>query len=852
MKTLHLLKIILFFNLIFFASCQKNNQKEKEVHPSGAAYSLDHFTYLRTYPDGQLHNKKYEEAFQQKQIQALTESGISSAFEALGPKNIGGRTLCIAFDPVDPFTIYVGAASGGLWKSTTMGIGENAWEPVRTNFPVLGVGAIAISPIDPDVIYIGTGEVYNFRNASIGNVNRLTRGTYGIGILKSEDGGTTWSKSLDWELDSFTGIQDIVIDPNDPSIVFAATTEGFYRTQDAGNTWDMINNIPMIVDIEINPQNPNELYFTHGSINGTSAGIYKSINGGDTFIELTNGLPTTWDGKALLSINPSNPQEIYASIANAFNSIGLFKSTLGGTNWTMVNNQDIAAHQGWYSHDVAVNPNNPNELVYSGFEVYRSNNGGATLDQVGFWDLWQFGQVPVGGPEGPPNYVHADIHQVKFHPTIPNLVFALTDGGIFASSNGGQDWEGRNGGYQTQQFYANFSNSSTDSIFAIGGMQDNATAIYTGSDAWTRVLFADGMCTAIDQTDDRKVYGSSQRLGLNRSTNRGVSFFFAQPSGTQDPIFNAPFALAPTDQSTIYAGSQKLHVSSNGGSSWGFSNNSNVSGINSLLTIAVSPTDKEVLFASTVDFLFFNPPTIVKSNDAGQNWIEITGLPDRNASDIAFDPTDDQIVYITFSGFFTDHVFKSMDGGLSWNSINNGLPDVPTNTIVIDPFNPDILYVGNDLGVYCSTNGGDSWEVFSNGLPDAVLVMHLSISPSNRKLRVATHGHGVYQGDLLEPEITATNNLENIGLKNLSIFPNPVIDESTVRFYLEEKTEIDLSLVSADGKLNRMLFTGTKQRGEQTFQFNWETLPSGIYFYRLSARTVGGKNRVVKSLSFVR
>ena len=277
----------------------------------------------------------------------------------------------------------------------------------------------------------------------------------------------------------------------------------------------------------------------------------------------------------------------------------------------------------------------------------------------------------------------------------------MTDGGIFASSNGGQDWEGRNGGYQTQQFYANFSNSSTDSLFAIGGMQDNATAIYTGSDAWTRVLFADGMCTAIDQTNDQIVYGSFQRLRMLKSENRGVNFFPIEPSGSETPIFNAPFVLAPSDQSTIYAGSQKIHISTNGGNSWTTPPN-NVSGDNSLLTIAVSPTNKNLLFASTTDALLSNPPSVVKSTNGGNSWTTISGLPDRNAADIAFDPLNDQIVYIVFSGFNTNHAYKSIDRGLSWVVIDNGLPDVPTNTIVIDPINPSFIYVGNDLGVYLS------------------------------------------------------------------------------------------------------------------------------------------------------
>ena len=309
--------------------------------------------------------------------------------------------------------------------------------------------------------------------------------------------------------------------------------------------------------------------------------------------------------------------------------------------------------------------------------------------------------------------------------------------------------------------------------------------------------------------------------------------------------------MAPSDQSTIYAGSKKLHTSTNSGSSWTTSLD-NVSGENSILTLAVSPFDKEVVFASTADFFLSNAPTVVKTLNGGETWEEITGLPDRNATDIAFDPFDDQIIYITFSGFFTDHVYKTEDGGSSWSSINNGLPDVPTNTIVVDPLDGNIIYVGNDLGVYCSTDGGNSWEVFSDGLPEALLVMHLSISPSNRKLRVATHGRGVYQGDLIDPEFTSTKNLEKIGLKNLTTFPNPVMDQSTVRFSLKQKMEVNLSLVSVDEKTNKSLFSGIKESGVHELKFNWEHLSSGIYFYNINVKTLDGHDRVVKSLPFVK
>ncbi len=854
MKARTTIPFFILFVFSFLFSCQTNNEKEIGKHPSGAAYSLDHFTYLRTYPDGKLHRKKYELAFQQKQLQTvLTEQENEGDFEALGPKNIGGRTLCIAFHPTDAATLFVGSASGGLWKSTTSGQGVNAWEKIKTGFPVLGVGAIAIQPDNPDIMYIGTGEVYNFSDASIGNVNRITRGTYGVGILKTEDGGNSWSKSLDWELDDFTGVQDLMMNPQNASTIFAATTEGLYRSQDSGSNWALVNNVEMAVDIEISPQDSNMVFVTHGGIDSPSAGIYRSIDGGSTFTKLDGGLPNSWDGKALLGIAPSSPNKIYASIANSFEDIGLFQSLDNGTNWELLSNNEVAIHQGWYSHDIAVNPNDANSLIHVGFEAWRSINAGASFDQVSEWDAWTFGQVPVGGPEGPSYYVHADIHQVKYHPFVADLVYLMTDGGIFASEDNGLNWEGRNGGYQTQQFYANFSNSRTDPFFAIGGMQDNATAIYTGQDAWTRVLFADGMCTAINQNNDNLVYGSYQRLGLLRSVDRGQSWFDSAPFfDVSRPIFNAPVALAPTDQLRMYAGSQRMHISENGGDSW-TSSNANVSGSNSVLTIAVSPTNKFLLYASTADVVLTNPPTVAKSTDGGFNWTEITGLPNRNAADIAFDPLDDQVAYAVFSGYNTNHVYTTSDGGQNWIPIDNGLPDVPTNTIVIDPLNPDNLYVGNDLGVYVSTDAGANWEVYSEGLPEATLVMHLSISPSNRKLRVATHGTGVYQGDLKEdtPPVS-TNDLSTKPVKDFKNYPNPVSADSRVRFVLEQKSNVELSLFSNNGKLVQTLFSGDKLSGKHEFNFNWQDLPIGVYYYTIQTKTAQTNKSNITSTTFIK
>ncbi|MCB0545889.1 MAG: hypothetical protein KDC70_20340, partial [Saprospiraceae bacterium] len=182
----------------------------------------------------------------------------------------------------------------------------------------------------------------------------------------------------------------------------------------------------------------------------------------------------------------------------------------------------------------AIKPDNPELLIWTGIDVYKSTNGGSSILQKTNWFAWDFGQTPVGGPEGPPNYVHADIHAAYYSPFNNDAVFLVTDGGIFYSGNNGDSWEGRNGGYQTQQFYANFACSPTNPNLAMGGLQDNASAIYVGDDSWMRVIGGDGMGAAINPDDNDVLYGSWQRLNLLRSNNRGQSFFYITPNTAQN------------------------------------------------------------------------------------------------------------------------------------------------------------------------------------------------------------------------------------------------------------------------------------------------------------------------------
>jgi len=816
--------------LLTLAACANEQPTEKL---SGAAESLELWGKIRSYPDGKIYTSKWANAFAEMRSDINFRSGDPVEWEPLGPGNIGGRTLCLAFHPKEPNTIFAGSAGGGLWKSTTAGKGADAWEPVPTGFPVIGVGAIAIDEQNPNVMYIGTGEVYNYTAARPGVVNRLTRGIYGIGILKTTDAGASWSLVLDWSQSELTGVQDMKIDPENSNRIFAATTEGLLRSEDAGATWAIIHDEPMATDVELMPGNSDVIFVAHGGFLSPTTGVYRSEDGGQRFELLENGIPTVYTGKTRLAMSPDDPDVIYASMADVFTSKGLFKSTNGGDSWQRADGEDVAKWQGWYSHDVAVKTDDANTVINVGIDVHKSTTGGSNLVQKTFWSLWFFGYVPAGEPEGPPNYVHADIHAVYYHPADAEKVFVATDGGIFASEDGGETWAGRNGGYQTTQFYANFGNSTTDPDFAIGGMQDNSTAIYQGDSDWLRVLGGDGMSAAIDPEDDRYVYGSAQYLNLFRSNDRGESFEQIAPEGAGgSAAFSAPFELAPSNPAIIYAGTASLYRSDNRGLTW-LPPNIPVDG-NPILTIAIDPNDDNTLFVSTATFES-NPAGFYKTTNAGQSWQPQTGFPDRIISDIAFHPFDSDIVFAVLSGFGTAHVYKTTDGGESWMPATNGIPDVPASSIFIDPQNPDNVYLGNDLGVFVSTDGGQNWASYTDPAWDAVMVMHVGASLSEDKLRIATHGKGVFEADLLSPTVT-TEKVERIELAH-QVFPNPTKNQATLSFSLSQKADVRISVFDTNGRLLQTKNLTNQNLGPQQLPLDLSNFPKGSYFYQLQATT---------------
>lgn len=695
---------------------------------SGALEALEFWTRSRAYPENDIPQDKYFRAFQSAKVKTREISSLLSAasiWDPIGPLNLQGRTKSVAINPMNPNTVYVGTASGGLWRSYTGGLGGD-WHQVKLGHPALGISAIVIDPTDSNTIYLGTGEVYRYQNSMVGLVVRTTRGSYGIGILKTIDGGTTWTKSLDWSYEQQRGIQSLKMNPLNPRTLWAATSEGIYKSTNAGSTWEEMLFGYMTQDIVIHLTDTNKVLCTIG--NFYPSVTFYTTDGGTNWS--ASPLPS-YTGKTTLAIYPVNPNVVYASAADSTNGVGaLYRTTDFGISWTKLkeyfNTGQLLGVQGWYSHYVAVYPTDSSIIVHNGVGRSKSTNGGIT-----------FSGVSSG---------YSDNHSYAIHPTNPNILYAVNDDGIYRSTNFGSSYTNIGFGLQSGQIYNGFSCSTIDSLLALAQSQDHIPGYrYLGSSTWDHGSAVDEAgWNAITPSNDNIMY-SVYRFGqaLYKSIDRGESFFYV--GGFSSGAWNSPIVVSPSNPNILYVGTTRIYKSIDGAGSW---NSGSYLDGNPALSMAVSAMNSDTVYVGMAPQV--NRAHIYCTTNGGTLWTNVTGsLPDRYPIDMAVDPTNSKIVYVAFGGFGTGHLYKSTDAGTSWSNITGTLPDAPTTAIAIDPLYPNIVYVGNDIGVYVSTNSGSTWSGFSAGLPDAVIVADLTISPSNRALRVATHGNGIWERKLL-------------------------------------------------------------------------------------------------------
>jgi len=837
---------------------------EKEEHegkgPSGAFQSMQFINEMRSYPDKDIPQDKFFQAFEYSRDNMRDFNSVNQSqndavntWESMGPNNIGGRSLALAVHPTDTNIIFIGSSSGGMWKSTTGGIGASAWAQINTGYPSLAVSSIIIDKNNPNIIYIGTGENYGYQYSQNGLDVRVTRGMYGIGILKSTDGGNTWTKSLDWAYNNQRGVWKVAFNPLNSNVIYSATSEGIFKFN--GSSWVNVLNTKMVMDLEVHPTDSNIVYASVGNLTNNAplpdVGLYKTTNAGLNWVKLSGGLPATWTGKTTIEIFRNNPNIICASVANDLSYIGYYKSTNAGTNWTSINTAVPIGNQGWYNNGHIIKPDDANKILIGTLNVEKSTNGGTSFTTKSDWSAWNEGATPPGEPEGPSNFVHADVHEFVTNPKDLNKVYILADGGLYRSNDFGETFYSCNGGYITSQFYNGFANSYQDSNWALGGLQDNRGAVFQGANNWYKTFVGDGMWSAVNSQNDNICYIEYTYGALYKSTNRGLSWSTIPPPNSGNAsnyCFVTPFVCAKSNPNILYIGGTGIYKSTVGGGSWQGPYGAAVFGGNKILSMAVSYTNPDTLYAATV------PGTaaagVFRSVNGGVNWTSVTGtLPNRYPTDLTVNPNNSKEVFITFGGFGTSHIFRSTNSGTNWSDISGNLPDIPHQSVTVDPLYPQNIYVGNDLGVYVSTNGGNMWYEFKTGMPYA-MVFDLTISYPNRKLRATTYGNGIWQRDLIQNPVSVGNN--NSVVKSFKLYqnyPNPFNPATKIKFDLNKPAFVDIKIYDMKGSEIKNIYSRYESAGTHETPFDASSLTSGVYFYSI---LVNGTRTDTKKMMLVK
>jgi streptogramin lyase len=660
----------------------------------------------------------------------------ASTWTSLGPAPIltgwspfAGRIAAVAADPTRANVLYVAAASGGVWKTTDGGVN---WLPLTDAQATLWMGSVALAPSNPSIVYAGTGEA--------------DTGTYGRGLLKSTDGGATWTlltgnpgqNEFDLRM-----IGRVLIDPADANVVYIAVVgggshDGIWKSTDGGATWTNttagIDANHSWTDLVMDPGNSQVLYAALGDSGSAVNGVYKTTDGGATWAPAGNfphGNASV--GRITLAIAPTPAQTLFAAATNSADGslFEMLRSTDGGNTWQALSGvPNYLGAQGWYDTALAVDPSNP-AMVYAGGSsnsggpnVIESRDGGATWSDI---------SAP-----------HTDQHALVFDANRRLLVGS--DGGLWRLDNptpGQVQWTDLNGNLAITQLYG-IALDPTNPAIVYGGTQDNGSARFNGGRAWTGIGGGDVGFFRVDPKNPHTVYRASLGISWQHSDDGGTTWA-DKVSGINpsDPVdFPAPYVIDSSNPARLLAGTNRVYETTNRADTWAPISTPNQNGWTTSANIdalALSASNASTIYASAGGHLF------VTSNDGG-SWqqIDVPGGP-RYFRDLMVDPSNNLVAYAAynwFTGSSAGHIFRTADGGQTWSDISGNFPDLPAYSIVLDP-RTNVLYVGADDGVYASVDGGTTWVPFGTGLPHA-RVTDLELSPTG-VLAAGTYGRGVFE-----------------------------------------------------------------------------------------------------------
>lgn len=691
-----------------------------------------------------------------------------TVWTSIGPNNGGGRMTSIATHPTTPGTILMGAAGGGVWKSTDSGA---TWSVLTDSLSNLAIGAVAYAPSDPTKIYAGTGE-----NAYNGD------GITGIGLLYSSDGGTNWTLPSTVIASNFFRIS---VHPTTPTEIVAGTSSGLLRSTAGQNgPWTnppsinhdssgVTKSYGDVADVARDPSNPSILYATtydrdywcdhYGGCsnpwNYYSPRVMKSTDGGATWSLASTNLPTSTAtmqvGRMSIAIAPSSTSTLYLSFATYDSTTGIttshiYKSTDSAGSWSetaLSSNGSTSisrylSNQGWYGNAIVVSPSNAN-IVFAGGVPYVTTTDGGTTWSAAF---------TTGG-------VHVDCHDLRYNADGTTL-FIANDGGAYTYTVSGGTITNRNANLVTRQFYT-LAMDPANRNRMFGGLQDNGTLRRpdAAGTSWDTAFGGDGFDVTINQDSPSLVMMSWQYGNIIRTPNAGGSTFITAyknppwPGGESAPFWTKVVS-DPNNQSTLYTATYRLWKTTAFGSGWApmattTTDGSTWSAFQGVSSLAIAPSDSNTIYVAKYDKLF-------KSTNGGTSWVQIiTGLPSgRNINSIAIDPANASTAYVALAGTTTNSVYYTTNGGTSWTARGSGLPLFSAQCVRVDPTDSTTLYCGTDVGVYRSTNSGATWSAYGTGMP-SVSVYDVQILKDGTKLRAATHGRGVWELTVTSPSNNA-------------------------------------------------------------------------------------------------
>ncbi len=692
---------------------------------------------------------------------------------SIGPAGMSGRVAAVEAVASNPDIVYVGAATGGVWKSVNGGL---TWEPIFDDQRVAAIGAVSVFQASPDIVWVGTGEGNPRNSASVGN-----------GIYKSMDGGRSWSHL---GLDETERIHRVALHPSNPEVAYVAALgqmwgenpeRGVFKTVDGGATWVKVLYVDErtgAADLEMDPSNPNKLiaamwdyrrwpwFFRSG---GPGSGIYLTVDGGRNWKKLTaaDGLPAGDLGRIGLAIAPSDPNVVYALIEAKENV--LYRSEDGGFTWRKAGAGDNVGNRPFYYADLRVDPKDPNRVYSLWSLVSVSEDGGKSFEPLVTW-----------------NKAHPDHHAMWINPNDPSHIIEGNDGGVYVTHDKGETWRFTFNLPLAQFYHINVDMETPYNVY--GGMQDNGSwrgpsSVWENGGIrnhhWEEVGFGDGFATLADPNDPLVGYSMSQEGFLKRWDLRTGERKDVRPAAT-DPFalrfnWNAAIAIDPFDGNTVYYGSQFVHKSTDRGESWTVispdltTNNADwqkqsesggltldVTGaenFTTIITIAPSPVQQGVIWVGTDD------GRVHVTRDGGATWASVErnfrGVP-ANSWVPHIEPSkfDAAEAFVVFDNHrrsdWTPYAYRTTDFGRSWRSI--ATRDLWGYALAIeqDPVKRDLLFLGSEFGLYVTLDGGARWMKWTHGFP-TVSAMALTVHPREHDLVVGTHGRAAYILDDIRP-----------------------------------------------------------------------------------------------------